>query len=210
MRFAALAAALALTTLSPPRRAFGDSPAAPMVPGGSAAGTRAAPPSVEGADYGESNAAKARALVDAAINMRDSDRAVKLLWQATDLDPTLGEAYMYLGLYYNSRSQFDRVVQVFQKEVKYEPKELNAYLNIGEAYMSYTPPKFDSALPYFRKGFEIDPTSSFAALRIGQISAQQNNRADAVRFLKLASADRAKNPAIADEADRLLRQMYGP
>src|SRR5260370_814193 len=121
-----------------------------MVPGGSAAGTRAAPPSVEGADYGESNAAKARALVDAAINMRYSDRAVKLLWQATDLDPTLGDAYMYPGLYYNSRSQFDRVVQVFQKEVKYEPKELNAYLNIGEAYMSYTPPKFDSTLPYFR------------------------------------------------------------
>jgi len=35
------------------------------------------------------NAAKARALVDAAIKMSDSDAAVKLLWQATDIAPAI-------------------------------------------------------------------------------------------------------------------------
>ncbi|HXN85899.1 MAG TPA: hypothetical protein VN867_07490, partial [Candidatus Binataceae bacterium] len=37
----------------------------------------------------DSNAAKAHALVDAAIKMTDSEKAVKLLWQATDIDPQL-------------------------------------------------------------------------------------------------------------------------
>jgi tetratricopeptide (TPR) repeat protein len=168
------------------------------------------PPPADAAAYAaNSNTVKAHALVDAAINMSDSDRAVKLLWQATDLDPTLGEAYIYLGLYYNSRSQFDKVVGVYQKLVKYQPKEVSAYLNIGEAYMSFTPPKFDLALPYYRKAFELEPGNSFAALRIGEIYAQQGNRGDAVRYLKLASGDKSKNPNIASEADQLLRQM-GP
>ena len=63
----------------------------------------------------DANAAKARALVDAAIKMTDSDGAVKLLWQATEIDPTLDDAYIYLGLYYNSRSDFTNVDQGLSK-----------------------------------------------------------------------------------------------
>ena len=164
------------------------------------------PPNLPGGSD-SSNAAKARALVAAAINMTDSNRAVELLWQATDLDPTLEEPYIYLGLYYNSRSQFDRVVQVYQKLVKFHPNETSAWLNIGEAYMSFTPPRYDDALPYYRKAFELDSSSSIAALRIGMIYAEQNNRAEALRFLRLAASDRVKNPEVAEQADRLMRQI---
>ena len=175
----------------------------------SAAGGSAVPPAPADvpADTGQDNAAKARALVAAAINMTDSNRAVGLLWQATELDPTFEEAYVYLGLYYNSRSQFDRVVQVYQKLVKYHPNETSAWLNIGEAYMSFSPPRYDAALPYYRKAFELDSTSSFAALRIGMIYAEENNRTEAMRYLRLAAGDRTKNPEIAQQADRLMRQM---
>jgi tetratricopeptide (TPR) repeat protein len=173
---------------------------------GASAGSAAPPPSAS-VPADSDNAAKARALVAAAINMTDSNRAVALLWQATDLDPTLEEAYVYLGLYYNSRSQFDRVVPVYQKLVKYHPNEISAWLNIGEAYMSFSPPRYDDALPYYRKAFELDSTSSIAALRIGMIYAEQNNRAEALRYLRLAAGDRTKNPEIADQADRLMRQI---
>src|SRR5437667_12570836 len=46
----------------------------------------------------DSNRAKARALVNAAIQMTDSEQALKLLWQATDIDHSYNEAYVYLGL----------------------------------------------------------------------------------------------------------------
>jgi tetratricopeptide (TPR) repeat protein len=153
-----------------------------------------------------SNSEKASALVKTAINLTDSDRALKLLWQATDIDPTLSDPYIYLGLYYNSRSDFGRVIQVYQKLVKYQPKESSAYLNIGEAYMSFTPPRTDDALTYYRKALDLDPSSSFAALRMGEIYAQQGNREMAVRYLKLASSD-AKNPDVAAEANHYLSQM---
>jgi tetratricopeptide (TPR) repeat protein len=155
----------------------------------------------------ESNAAKAQALVNAAINMTDSDKAVKLLWQATDMDPTLDEAYIYLGLFYNSRSDFAKVVEVYKRYLKYRPDQISAYLNIGEAYMSFTPPKYSEALPYYRKAYKLDPANGFAALRIGEILAQQGSRDEAIRFLKQATADATKNPGAADEARKVLSQM---
>ena len=155
----------------------------------------------------EASAAKARSLVEAAINMTDSRQAVKLLWQASDIDPTLEDPYVYLGLYYNSRSQFDQVVSVYKKLIKYEPNSLSAYLNIGEAYMSFSPQKTDDALVYYRKAYEIDPKNPFAALRIGQLLAQTGNHDDALKYLKIALSDSAKNPAVSAEAEKTLKQM---
>lgn len=165
------------------------------------------PPAAHGQD---ANAIKARSLVDAAINMTDGDQAVKLLWQATDIDPSLEEAYVYLGLYYNSRSDFPKVIEVYKKLAKYEPRQPTVYLNIGEAYMSFVPPKLDDALTYYRKAYAIDSGSSFAALRIGEILAQQGNRSEALKFLKQASADGAHNPNAAAEANKLIAQMGPP
>ncbi len=166
---------------------------------------RADPVTEPAADPG--SAAKAAALVDAAINMTDSGKAVKLLWQATDIDPTFQEAYVYLGLYYNSRSDFANVIKVYQKMVKYRPNETSAYLNIGEAYMSFSPPNMNAALGYYQKAYQIDPRSAFAALRIGEILAHQGNRNDAIRYLRQASAAGTKNPTIAAEAQKVLNQM---
>ena len=155
----------------------------------------------------DSNRAKARALVNAAIQMTDSNQALKLLWQATDIDPTFNEAYIYLGLYYNSREDYGKVIEVYKKLVKYQPNETSAYINIGEAYFGFSPPKYDEALQYYRKAYEVDPHSSFAALRIGQILAQQGNREEATRFLKQASADSAKNADVASQAKKMLAQL---
>ncbi len=183
------------------------STSAPMTATAPAAGA-SVPANPAAPSYGgDSNEARARALVDAAINLTDSDRAVKLLWQATTIDPTFAEAYIYLAFYYNSRSQFDKVVDVYQRLVKFEPKEVSAYLNIGEAYMSFVPPRMEDALPYYRKALELDPTSSFAALRLGEIYAQKGDRDDAVKYLRLASGDRTKNPDVAAQADKFLRDM---
>jgi len=159
-----------------------------------------------GAARAQDNAAKARALVNSAIQMTNSDEAVKLLWQATEIDPTLEDPYVYLGVYYNSRSDFANMVKVYQKLIKYRPNEVSAYLNIGEAYMSFTPPRTQEALAYYQKAYALDPKNSWTALRIGEIFVQNNNREQAMKYLREALAD-TKNPAASAEAERLLRQL---
>ena len=156
--------------------------------------------------FAQDNATKARALVNTAIQMTNSDEAVKLLWQATDLDPTLEDPYVYLGVYYNSRSDFSNMVKVYQKLVKYRPNEVSGYLNIGEAYMSFTPPKTQEALGYYQKAYALDPKNSWTALRIGEIYLQNGNRDEATKYLREALAD-TKTPAASAEAEKLLRQM---
>jgi tetratricopeptide (TPR) repeat protein len=167
-----------------------------------------APVAVAAPAFAQDNASKARALVDAAIKMSNSDEAVKLLWQATDIDPTFQDAYVYLGFYYNSRSDPGDVIKVYQKLVKYEPNQVSAYLNIGEAYMQYSPPRTDDALVWYRKAYQIDPRNSFAALRIGQILSQGGgNHDESVKYLRQALADSTKNPTISAEAEKTLRQI---
>jgi len=156
--------------------------------------------------WSQDNAAKARALVDSAIKMTNSDEAVKLLWQATDVDPTLEDPYIYLGVYYNSKSDFTDMVKVYQKLVKYRPNEVSAYLNIGEAYMSFTPPQSQEALVYYQKAYALDSKNSWTALRIGEIMAQNGNHDDAIKYLRQALAD-TKNPAASSEAEKALRNM---
>src|ERR1700687_5772616 len=155
----------------------------------------------------ESNTGKARALVEAAIKMTDSNAAVKLLWQATEIDPTFEDSYVYLGLYYDSRSDHADVIKVYQKLIKYQPKQISAYLNIGEAYMSFSPPKTDEALVYYRKEYEIDPKKPFAALRIGQLLAQTGNHDDALKYLKIALGDSSKNPAVSAAPEKTRKQL---
>jgi tetratricopeptide (TPR) repeat protein len=151
----------------------------------------------------DSDNAKAHALVDAAIKMTDSEKAVKLLWQATDIAPADEEPYVYLGMYYNSKQDPDDLAKVYQKLVKYEPNAVSAWLNLGEAYMSFNPPKTTEALPYFRKAYELDSHSSMAALRLGEIMAQQGDRDNAIRYLRQAAGD----PTYAGEANKVLIQM---
>ncbi|HXN85390.1 MAG TPA: tetratricopeptide repeat protein, partial [Candidatus Binataceae bacterium] len=114
--------------------------------------------------------------------------------------------YVYLGMYYNSKQDFDDLAKVYQKLVKYQPNLVSAWLNVGEAYMSFTPPKTTEALPYYRKAYEIDPHSSMAALRMGEIMAQEGDRDNAIRYLHQAASDRA-NPSYAAEAQKILNQM---
>ncbi len=151
----------------------------------------------------DSNAAKAHELVDAAIKMTDSEKAVKLLWQATDIAPSLEEPYVYLGMYYNSKQDSDDLVKVYQKLVKYEPNFTAAWLNLGEAYMSFTrrrPPRRCLAIA---KPTSWISTSAMAALRMGEIMAQQGDREQAIRFLHQAAC----NPVYAGEARKVLTQM---
>lgn len=155
----------------------------------------------------QADAAKARALVDAAIKMTDSNEAVKLLWQATDIDPSLQEAYVYLSLYYQSRSDFDDMVKVYQKLLRYQPNQTSAYLNIAEAYMSYDPPRTNDAMVYYRKALSMDSHNAFAELRIGQTLYQTGNRDEAAKYLRMALTDGAHNQSVVEQAQRTLKVM---
>jgi len=73
--------------------------------------------------------------------------------------------------------------------------------------MSFTPPKAAEALPYYQKAYQLDQSSAFATLRLGEVYAQMGNREQAAHYLGLAAANSAKNPAVAAEARKVLGDL---
>src|SRR5260370_7539547 len=76
--------------------------------------------------------------------------------------------------------------------------------------MSFSPPKTDDALVYYRKAYEIDPKNPFAALRIEQLLAQTGNHDNALKYLRIALGDTAKNPSVSGQPEKSQSQMGPP
>lgn len=73
--------------------------------------------------------------------------------------------------------------------------------------MSFTPPRAADALPYYQKAYQMDKTSAFAALRLGEVYAQMGDREQAAQYLNQAMTNSAKNPAVPAEARNVLKDL---
>ena len=72
--------------------------------------------------------------------------------------------------------------------------------------MSFSPPKTDEALIYYRKGYALEPRTLSPRSESGNYSrrpASVTKRQD----LRIALADSARNPTVASEAEKALKQM---
>jgi len=152
---------------------------------------------------GELERQRAQTLVDTAVKLTDSKQAVKL--EATEMDPSFEQSYVYLGLFYQSREQFSEEARVYKKLAK-NRFWAAAYSNVAEADLGLTPPNYDEALEYFKRAYAMDRHSSRVAFRIGQILAIKGDRDEATRFLKQASED-TKDTETASEARKALQQI---
>jgi tetratricopeptide (TPR) repeat protein len=73
-----------------------------------------------------------------------SARVEKLLRKAVHLDPTLGAAYLQLGILYAQRADFSRAISAYQKAIEVSPVEVGpqldqtleeAHYRLGQAYL---------------------------------------------------------------------------
>ena len=72
--------------------------------------------------------------------------------------------------------------------------------------MSFNPPRFDEAVIYYRKAYQIDPHSSFAALRMENCwRAPATAASDALS--QAGQRRQLRQSHIAAEATKALREM---
>lgn len=122
---------------------------------------------------------------------RDYQAAVATYKKALALDlkvqhpADVGRVYENLGLVYqNGTKQFDLAEEAFKNALKYDPKQVTIYINLGETYREKGMLK--EAATQQRMALQFEPNNALAHNNLGYYLALQGNISDAIVEFKKA------------------------
>lgn len=105
---------------------------------------------------------------------QDNDNAEKNFLQATDLDPTLTDAYDALANIYNSEQKFDKAAEMSKKSTDLQSKSAgaaggggNAKSYFNQGVILWNQNKFADAQVQFQKAVDLDPKLADAQYMLG-------------------------------------------
>jgi len=99
-------------------------------------------------------------------------------------DPEKSRNYLNEGIDYHYSSQFEEAIEKFQKAIKADENNYEAYYFLGCAYMNLR--QKDDALNCWLKSVEIKPDYADAYFNIGLYYRNINDRDMACYYFKLA------------------------
>ena len=137
---------------------------------------------------------KALALWDHGFYM-DVTKAIGYLKDAIRLDPDYGAAYNNIGMAYDSKGDYDRAMEYYQKALKITLKKLGpehpkvaiGYNNIGSTYKHKG--DYDRAMEYYQKALKITlkklgPEHPKVAIRYNNIGSTYKHKGDHDRAME--------------------------
>jgi tetratricopeptide (TPR) repeat protein len=95
------------------------------------------------------------------------DRAEWCLWQAVRIDPTIPRLRARLGAVYAATSRPQRALQMFLRDLRDDPGNIDTLLEYGEALMDLE--RLPEAAEKFRRVLELEPANVDAHYRLGEI-----------------------------------------
>lgn len=115
--------------------------------------------------------------------------ALLSLNKAIQLYPQYGLAYNQRGSIYGGLGKYEIALADFNKAIDLEPQDSAGYFGRGMLYYSWG--KLEASYKDLTKAIELNPTNIVAHMLIVGIYSQQNNEADACRWLR-RTIDNAK------------------
>lgn len=83
------------------------------------------------------------------------EQAIYHFRKALEIDPTLVNAYNYIGNSLQARKKYDEAISCYEKAININPDDPTAYINSGIALQNINQP--ERALEYFRAALKINP-----------------------------------------------------
>ena len=131
--------------------------------------------------------ARAQALVRraaAAQEAKELPRALSLLEQAIQLDPTAKAAYNSLGNVYYQQQRYQQALVMYQKALTVDPDYTKARTNLGSTYMQLA---MDTrAIDELQKALRADSSYSLAHYNLACVYARSGNSPMAAQYLQQA------------------------
>ncbi|MHC4218497.1 MAG: tetratricopeptide repeat protein, partial [Planctomycetota bacterium] len=109
-------------------------------------------------------------IAESLIQRRRYDRAEWCLWQALRLDPNIGRLRARLGAVYAATGRPRRALQMFLRDLRDDPGNIDTLLEYGEALVDLG--RLPEASEKFRRVLELEPANVDAHYRLGEIALE--------------------------------------
>jgi tetratricopeptide (TPR) repeat protein len=106
-------------------------------------------------------------IAESLVQRGRHDRAEWCLWQAVRIDPTIPRLRARLGAVYAATGRPQRALQMFLRDLRDDPGNIDTLLEYGEALMDLT--RLPEAAEKFRRVLELEPANVDAHYRLGEI-----------------------------------------
>lgn len=120
-----------------------------------------------------------------------SDDAINAFLDAIKVKPDYSDAYFGIGLLLDYKDD-DRCEYYYLKTIEYEEDHYWANANLGPFYEKKG--KYDLALKYTQKAYEINPNEKFICYNLGVVHAKLKNYEEAIKYYEKEIAK--ENPYI--------------
>ncbi len=109
-------------------------------------------------------------IAESLIQRRKYDRAEWCLWQSLRIDPTIPRLRARLGAVYAATGRPRRALQMFLRDLRDDPGNIDTLLEYGEALMDLG--RYPEAAEKLRRILELEPANVDAHYRLGEIALE--------------------------------------
>ncbi len=121
----------------------------------------------------------------ASILKVEPDEAEQLLLTAREFDPTSPQVHTRLGLLYINRKDYEKAVDAYQKAVKLDARQADAFFNLG--YIYAVTKNYAKAQEMYTRAVELSPAFLDEALfNLAVVQQQLGKRRECIENLKRA------------------------
>ncbi|MHA1380426.1 MAG: tetratricopeptide repeat protein [Candidatus Helarchaeota archaeon] len=114
-----------------------------------------------------------------------------------NLDPIYNNIFYLINFLFLKSNPYyleDKIIQCFKNALKYNPKSVDAWHNLGLFYFEIE--NFDDAIKCFTKILKIEPRNAEALYNLSMIYQELKNFSNELEILKKITELEARNPSI--------------
>jgi predicted TPR repeat methyltransferase len=120
------------------------------------------------------------------FHLRQWEAAIPVLCQATTADPSLAEAWAFLGLANEAQGQWQAAAEALEKALALSPQQARLWLSLGEVSLRLG--NVENALQAFDRALQEDPGSAPAWSERGSLMRELHQFEEAARCFEKALA----------------------
>lgn len=118
------------------------------------------------------------------LALEENEAALEAAKRANEMDVTMLDGYLVLGMAYRASGQVDQAVEVLETYLKYQPDNAEAFAVLGSAY--YARGDFETALKNLKQAVRLDKTNAEGYFWLGQTYLEQQDYPNALSNFQIS------------------------